>query len=116
MDLSYATIPIFGGEQRRLYKEVQMAYLVRDDDNRTNNPMYVVEEGFGSCMLHLSNKDTSGVLQIEKKKPIYHTTEKEEELWQMYFDVSSSKEGARAGVVLVSPGGENVFLMYKLEF
>ena len=34
----------------------------------------------------------------------------------MHFDGSSSKEGAGAGVVLVSPGGENVCLMYKLEF
>ena len=34
----------------------------------------------------------------------------------MYFDGSSSKEGAGAGVVLISPGGEAVILMYKLEF
>jgi hypothetical protein len=25
MDLSYATIPVFGGEHRRLYKEAQLA-------------------------------------------------------------------------------------------
>ena len=34
----------------------------------------------------------------------------------MYFDGSSSKEGAEAGVVMISPGGEAVRLMYKLEF
>ena len=34
----------------------------------------------------------------------------------MYFDRSSSKEGAGAGVVLISLGGEAVRLMYKLEF
>ena len=34
----------------------------------------------------------------------------------MYFDGSSSKEGAGAGVVLISPSGEVVRLMYKLEF
>ena len=28
MDLSYATIPIFRGEKRRLYREVQLDYLV----------------------------------------------------------------------------------------
>ena len=67
MDLSYATIPIFGGEQRRLYREVQMAYLVSDSDNLANHPIFVLEEGLGSCMFHLSNKDTYGVLQIEKK-------------------------------------------------
>ena len=116
MDLSYATIPIFGGEQRRLYREVQMAYLVSDSDNLANHPIYVVEEGLGSCMLNLSNEDISDVLQVEKKKPVYHTTEKEDELWQMYYDGSSSKEGAGAGMVIISPSGENVCLMYKLEF
>ena len=34
----------------------------------------------------------------------------------MYFDGSSSKEGAGTGVVLISPAGEAVRLMYKLEF
>ena len=34
----------------------------------------------------------------------------------MYFDGSSSKEGERAGILLISPGGELVSLMYKLEF
>ena len=32
------------------------------------------------------------------------------------FDVSSSKEGAGAGILLISLGGESVILMYKLEF
>ena len=34
----------------------------------------------------------------------------------MYFDGSSSKEGAGARVVLVSPGGQNVCLIYILAF
>ena len=93
-----------------------MAYLVSDSDNPTNHLIYVVEEGLGSCMLHLRNEDTFGVLQVEKKNLVYHTTEKEDELWKMYFDGSSSKEGAGVGVVLVSPGGENFCLMCKLEF
>ena len=62
MDLSYATIPVIGGEKRRLYKEVQLAYLVSENNNPTNPPIYVVEEYLGSCMLHLSNQETSGVL------------------------------------------------------
>ena len=67
MDLSYVTIPIFGGEQQRLYREVQMAYLVSDSDNPANHLIYAIEEGLGSCMLHLSNEDTSGILKVEKK-------------------------------------------------
>ena len=34
----------------------------------------------------------------------------------MYFDGSSCKEGARLGVILISPDGEAIRLMYKLEF
>ena len=55
MDLSFATIPIFGGEYERLYREVQLAYLVSDSNNPANHPIYVVEENMGSCMLHLRN-------------------------------------------------------------
>jgi len=30
MDMSFTTIPVFGGEFRRLYREVQLAYIVND--------------------------------------------------------------------------------------
>ena len=55
-------------------------------------------------------------MQVEKEVPVYHSTEKQDELWKMHFDGSSSKEGAGAGIVLISLRGENVCLMYKLEF
>ena len=80
MDLSYATISIFGGEQRRLYREVQLAYLRSDNNNPANHPIYVVEEDMGSCMLHLSNEETSGVLQVEKEEPVHYSVEKQDEL------------------------------------
>jgi hypothetical protein len=31
MDLTYATIPVFGGEHRRLYREAQLAYIISDE-------------------------------------------------------------------------------------
>ena len=43
MDLSYATIPIFVGEQRSLYREVQFSYLVSDNNHLANHPIYSVE-------------------------------------------------------------------------
>ena len=117
MDLSYATIPVFGGEHMTLYKEVQLAYLVSDNNNPANHPMYDVEEDLGSCMLHLSNEETSSVMQVEKEELVQRGTEKQDELWQMYFDGSLSKEGAGVGIVLISPGHGEIFcLMYKLEF
>ena len=60
--------------------------------------------------------NTAGLLQVEKENPFKHTREKEDEIWQMYFDGSSCKEGARAGVLLIYHGGEAIRLMYKLEF
>ena len=116
MDLSYATIPIFGGENRILYRELQYAYIVTDDKNPTNHPLYAVEKDLGSCMLHFSDDNTSGILQVEKEKSVRLTIEETYELWQMYFDGSSSKEGVGAGIVIISPGGELISLMYKLEF
>ena len=67
-------------------------------------------------MLHFSDDNTSGMLQVRKEKPFKCSVEQKDELWQMYFDGSSSKEGVGAGIVLVSPGGEMISLMYKLEF
>ena len=76
MDLTYATIPFFGGEQRRLYREVQLAYLVSDSNNPANHPIYVVEEDLGSCMLRLRNEKTYGVLQVKNKESIHHDAKK----------------------------------------
>ena len=94
MDLLYATIPVFGGENRRLYRELQFAYIVTDDKNPTNHPLYVVEKDLGTCMLHFSDdNDTTSLLQVEKENLVKYTREQEDELWKMYFDGSSSKEG-----------------------
>lgn len=43
MDLSYATIPVFGGKSMRLYRENQIAYMISDPNNLTNHPLYVVQ-------------------------------------------------------------------------
>lgn len=55
MDWPYATIPMFGGEHKRLYKEVQMVYVTNDHKNPENHPIYVSNEYMGSCMLYMSD-------------------------------------------------------------
>jgi len=50
MDLTYATIPVFGREHRRLYREVRLAYIVSDHQNLGKNPIYVVEVEIGSSI------------------------------------------------------------------
>ena len=52
-DLSYATVPVFGGESRRLYREAQLAYIISDERNPTNHPIYVVDTNFGACIIHI---------------------------------------------------------------
>ena len=75
-----------------------------------NHPIYSIDENLGSCMLKLSD-EFEGVLQVHKDIPVQITKEKPDGLWQMYFDGSSSKEGAGAGVLLISAGGEVISLM-----
>jgi len=55
MDLSYATIPVFGGEHRRLYRESHLAYIISYEHNPTNHPIYVVDTNLGSSVLHISD-------------------------------------------------------------
>ena len=51
MDLTYATIPMFGGEIKRIYRENQLAYIISNEKNYVNHPIYVVDIAFGSCIL-----------------------------------------------------------------
>ena len=55
MDLTYATIPVFGGEHRRLYREAQLAYIVSDEENPTNHPIYALKTDLGSSLLQLTD-------------------------------------------------------------
>jgi hypothetical protein len=51
MDLSYATITVFGGEHRRLYSESQLAYIISDEANPTNHHIFAVDTDLGTSML-----------------------------------------------------------------
>jgi len=55
MDLTYATIPVFGGEHRRLYKEAQLAYIISDEADPTNHPIFALDIDFGSSLLQLTD-------------------------------------------------------------
>jgi hypothetical protein len=49
MDMSYATIPIFG-QDRQLYKEVLLKYMVRSKTQPNNHPIYSIETEVGSSI------------------------------------------------------------------
>ena len=52
-DVSYATVLVFGGESRRLYKEAQLAYIIGDDKNPFSHTLYAVDTDFGACILQI---------------------------------------------------------------
>ena len=51
MDLSYATILVFG-EQKRLYREVRLDYMVSNKYKLVNYPIYSVETKLGSSIFY----------------------------------------------------------------
>jgi hypothetical protein len=55
MDLTYATILVFGGEHRRLYMEAQLAYIISDEENPTNHPIISLDTYLGSILLQITN-------------------------------------------------------------
>jgi hypothetical protein len=65
MDLTYATIPVFGGEHRRLYREAQLAYIVSDEANPTNHPIFALDIGLGSSLLQVT-ETREAPLQIRR--------------------------------------------------
>jgi ribonuclease HI len=114
MDLTYATVPVFGGEHRRLYREAQLAYIVSDEENPTDHPIFALDTNLGSSLLQLTDAPEAP-FQI-KKKPLFDHGTPPPNIWKMFFDGASSSEGAGAGVVFVSPCQEAISLSYKLEF
>jgi ribonuclease HI len=114
MDLSYATIPVFGGETKRLYRESQLAYIISDGKNSVNHPIYAVDTDFGSCILQIDDGQSAPMQLV---KPIEQQAEGEDiSVWTMYFDGASTRDSAGAGVVLISPTKETISLSFKLDF
>jgi hypothetical protein len=116
MDLTYATIPVFGGEHRRLYREAQLAYIVSDEADPTNHPIFALDTDLGSSLLQIT--ETPEVpLQI-RKMPILNQEMPPltASVWKMFFDGASSEKGVGARVIFISPCQETIHLSYKLEF
>jgi hypothetical protein len=100
MDLTYATIPVFGGENRRLYREVRLAYIVNDHRNPRNHPIYVVEDGIGSFVFHLDDDEPEISVIQRRDQPMNGQQNK---VWNMSFDGSSLNDVFAAGILLISP-------------
>ena len=51
LDLTYATILVFGGQERRLYRETRFVKMVTKADSSENSPVYSKEGDFSCLML-----------------------------------------------------------------
>ena len=51
MDMSYATIPLFG-QHRILYREKILAYVVSSQEKLDNHPIYDIDTDLGSSIFY----------------------------------------------------------------
>jgi len=87
MDLSYATILVFGGKSMRLYRENQLAYMISDPKNPTNHSLYVVQNDLDSFVLHMDGDHTKLALE-QPRLAQTGLGEGNDSLWKMFFDGS----------------------------
>jgi hypothetical protein len=102
MDMSYATIPIFG-QDRRLYREVLLKYMVSSKTQPNNHPIYSIDTEVGSSIFYND-------LSFEEEEPTTIMTTDEEtawkaaecadlkdhmenEIWNMSFDGTLARKG-----------------------
>jgi hypothetical protein len=111
LDMSYTTIPVFG-QQRRLYRETLMKYMISSQEKPHNYPLYSVHSDLDSFILYNDvntgeknpqlAEDTSGpdegqeIIEVARMKNVI-TEELLADFWSMDFDGAVSKEGAGAG-------------------
>jgi len=97
-DMTYTTIPIFGGQFTRLYWETRLTYTVSDPCSPNNYPIYITNQYFGNCILSIDDdidecvEYFTGKNQKERVNESVYSTG----TWKMYFDGASSCEGAVA--------------------
>jgi hypothetical protein len=70
MDMSYTTIPIFG-QDRRLYREVLLKYMVSSKTQPNNHPIYSIDTEVGSSIFYND-------LSFEEEEPTTIMTTDEE--------------------------------------
>jgi hypothetical protein len=116
MDLSYATIPMFGGEHRRIYREAKLSYNISDEANPINHPIFSVDKDLGTNILQLTDVPQPPI-EI-RRKPITSCEDPPPKtfVWKMFFDGASSREGAGVGVVFISTTQETISISCKMEF
>ena len=104
MDFSYATIPVFN-QQRRLWREIRLKYMINNKKCPENHPIYVVDTDMGSSIFFNSCEPpespfvmmkTKGDNREIKEEP-KNSIEQKAQWLTMHFDGACSKEGLEQG-------------------
>jgi hypothetical protein len=89
MDMTYATVPVFGGELRRFYQEIKFSYVANDQNNPLNHPIYVVDEYMGCCILYVNEEYNETPMLAE---PLIIHVEEVDGIWKFVLMVHSQKK------------------------
>jgi hypothetical protein len=108
MDMTYANVPIFGGEIIRLYREEKFVYVFSDPKNPMNHPIYVVDEDLGCCILYVNEEYNETLMSID---PLVSHVEEVDSIWKMFLDGVYLKEGVGADILLISPAKKKKFVL-----
>jgi len=96
--MSYATISIFG-QQRKLYRETLMKYMVSSSERPQNYPIYSMHSDMDSFILYNSNNGKDKITDVEgKHKEIDSENITHESMWHLDFDGFVNRLGVGVGV------------------
>jgi len=101
--MSYATISVFG-QQRKLYRDTLMKYMVSSVEKPQNFPIYSMNYDMDSFILYNSEPDNNQILAVEEnRKPVDSENIFHESLWDLDFDGSMNRLGVGARVWISYP-------------
>lgn len=110
-DLSFATFNI-EGDSVKVSREARTPHMIEEDED--DNMNCFVDTNIGSFQVQEK--------EVQEKVKLVLLVDDENNmvggnvLWTLYFDGASSKEGARAGVLLISPSGKTFKFYFTLLF
>ena len=86
LDMTYATIPIFGGQFTRLYRETRMEYTISDPQNPNNYPVCVVDQDLGNFILSIDDDLEECTKEENKKSEKTKKSVNSRGVLKMFFD------------------------------
>ena len=99
MDMSYETIPLFGGHGS-MYRSKRLAYVVSSQDKPDNHPIYAVDVDLRSSIFFNDSHVDIGIpivvevkenKEFSKRQDTLENKQNDEGLWTMFFDGSINK-------------------------